>query len=92
MSKKRTKKQKMKAAERRSISIGEHGYSFSASSVSTKTTSKPTAIQTPVRHSEKDHSYVFAETRQTVLVVTGIIVGQLVLAALFRTQVLNLPF
>lgn len=91
MAKKRTKKQKMKAAERRSISIGEHGYSFSAPTVST-TKGKPTAVQTPIRHSEKDHSYVFSETRQTVLVVTGIIVGQLVLAALIRTNILNLPF
>ncbi len=92
MSKKRTKKQKMKAAEKRSISIGEHGYSFSESTVSTTTKVKPTIVQTPVRTSERDHSYVFSETRQTVLVVTGIIVGQIVLAALIRTNVINLPF
>lgn len=91
MAKKRTKKQKMKAAERRSISISEHGYSFNAPTVST-TKVKTIAAQTPARHSEKDHSYVFSETRQTILVVTGIIVGQLVLAALIRTNIINLPF
>lgn len=91
MAKHRTKKQKMKAAEKRGISIGEHGYSFSETTTPTVRT-KPSISHIQTQSSEKDHSYVLTEVRQTVLIVTGIIVAQLVLAALIRTNVLNIPF
>lgn len=91
MAKKRTKKQKIKAAAHRNISIGEHGYSFQELSTS-NVLSISAVPQVQSRTGEKDHAYVFGEVRQTLLVVTSIIIGQLVLSVLIRTHIIHLPF
>ena len=91
MSKKRTKKQKMKAEARREVTIHEHGYSY-ANVQNSEPTSKPTLLSIASAKNEKDHSYVFQETKQTALVTTGIIVGQIILAVLIRTNIVHLPF
>lgn len=90
MAKRRTKKQKIKAQARRHVEINEQGYSFSEVEIPDKKVVAQKPTQTTAI--EKDHSYVFAETKKTLVILTSLIVAQLILAALIKTNVINLPF
>ena len=91
MVKHKTKKQKLKTEKRRQVSINENGYSFENLGMPVPLVTK-TSAQTYNPTITKDHSYVLPEIKQTVLVISAIIVSQIILATLLKTGLINTPF